>query len=144
MCILCLGNSSECFATKDRKELKENFPVIYVWLMSLRSYFCGEKRRIRSPFVTGGRGGIEEPATKQESPARSGSTCADEFRLDLFAGRQSRPRRRARSIQSIRALSNSFNASSLVGRSPANRGIPGCGPHSLAAASNSISASFKA
>ena len=43
MCILCLGNSSECFATKDRKELKENFPVIYVWLMSLRSVLLWRK-----------------------------------------------------------------------------------------------------
>ena len=53
MCILCLGNSSECFATKDRQPSHEptagrqgaqrKCPVIYVWLMSLRSVLLWRK-----------------------------------------------------------------------------------------------------
>jgi hypothetical protein len=34
---------AHCFATKDRKELKEIFPVICVWLMSLRSVLLWQK-----------------------------------------------------------------------------------------------------
>ena len=75
MCILCLGNSSECFATKDRQPSHEptagrqvaqrKCPVIYVWLMSLRSVPLWQKLRTDWPRrITGRRQGYG-PAGKE-------------------------------------------------------------------------------